>query len=73
MKFHQEPIGIDCDADPAAVIALDRARRVGLRAIDRALDGEEWDAEEIKGRRHPMDFEEWPSDSQMESFKRGAR
>jgi len=24
-------------------------------------------------KRHPMDFEEWPSNEQMESFKRGAR
>ncbi len=23
------------------------------------------------GRVHPMDFEDWPSDSQMEAFKRG--
>jgi hypothetical protein len=23
--------------------------------------------------RHPMDFEEWPSDGQMEAFKRGYR
>ena len=24
-------------------------------------------------RRHPMEFDEWPSDSQLEAFKRGSR
>lgn len=48
--------GQDCDADVATVLLLLRARRVALdrlmrvtnTAIERAIRGEEWDADKLK-------------------------
>ena len=33
----------------------------------------EEDREDRPRKRHPMDFDYWPSDEQMEAFKRGVK
>lgn len=47
--------------------------RESVKRDDREEDRQEDMDNAMRKKRHPGDFDEWPSDSQMEYFKRGGR